>query len=119
MWHVIDWFRCRYRRENIQLVVALSLLRLMQLQGETIMGNLATLQASVDALTLDAAAVKVAVEAGKFAVETKLDELTAQVIDLQVQLALGAPVSAETFDSLTAAVDAVSVTVKSIGVPTV
>lgn len=83
------------------------------------MGNLATLQASVDALTLDAAAVKVAVEAGKFAVETKLDELTAQVIDLQVQLALGAPVSAETFDSLTAAVDAVSVTVKSIGVPTV
>ena len=83
------------------------------------MGNLATLQASVDTLTTDAAAVKVAVEAGKFAVETKLDQLAAQVTDLQVQLALGTPVSAATFDSLTAAVEAVSLTVKSIGVPTV
>lgn len=82
------------------------------------MGDLATLKTAVDTLSADAVSTKAAVEAGKLAVETKLAELSAQVFELQTQVAEGTVTSA-TFDELTASVVAVGETVKSIGVPTV
>jgi hypothetical protein len=114
MQQVKDWFT----PHTTIITVCFTLIRLIQQQGETIMGNLAGLQTAVDQLTVDAKATKDAVEAGKLAVETKLAELSAQVVALQGQVATGT-VTSEQFDALTASVTAVGDTVKSIGVPTV
>lgn len=111
---VIEWF-CPH---TTKVTVSLALLRMIQRQGETIMGDIQTLQAAVQTLANDAAAVKLAVETGKTAVETKLTELTATVADLQTKLATGT-VPPEAFDAVTASVVAVGETIKSIGVPAV
>lgn len=50
---VIEWF-CPH---TTKVTVSLTLLRMIKLQGDTIMGDIQTLQAAVVTLTKDAAAV--------------------------------------------------------------